>query len=289
MRRVLRIFPLYYGALAGTLLLIHSHVRPLVILLYGLNLSNLVSAFDPYCMPYLTHFWSLAIEEQFYLVLPAVVRRVSGQALAWIFTGVIIGSLLLRNLPVVLQMNARWPDLVYRLTPFRVDTLCGGALLALVVQRRPDLVKHRVHLRLALFAFGGIFLVTSLHSTWLIRFGYTSLMLCFTSLIALALSPEGLTARVFSGRFLRATGRYSYCFYVIHIFVLSFAFFHRPFLYRAIGRLHLSWVPDNLVWLAVGVLCFAVLFGISALSWRFYESPILQLKRHFVYRWIEKA
>ena len=286
-RRGLRIFPLYYLVLAGSLLLEPGHSSWRAQLFYWLNLSNLPTAFRPYVIPYLAHFWSLAIEEQFYLVWPSLVRWVRARTLATICAATIVGLFLLRNLPVILALNRRWPEFVYRLTPFRVDTLCAGALLAIVVQRWPDLSRHRKYLRLVCVLSGGLFLHAGFGqfytATAVVRYGYTSLVVCFASLVALALYPKGITSRVFSLSLLRKTGKYSYCFYLLHPFLVNYVAAHDEFVRATMGRLGLGAVPHNLVELIVAAAEFWLIFAACALSWSFFEGPILRLKRHVRY------
>lgn len=111
-RRFLRIAPLYYGVLFLALLLepgLHLFRRHEGQIWYWLNLSNLPTAFNPYRLGFLLHFWSLAIEEQFYLVWPTIVRHLRIRGLAWVCGAVIAGVTLARNLPAVLVENARYP------------------------------------------------------------------------------------------------------------------------------------------------------------------------------------
>jgi peptidoglycan/LPS O-acetylase OafA/YrhL len=287
-RRALRIFPMYYLVLAAYLLVLRpSCCSAKMQLFYWLNLSNVPTAFDVR-VPLLDHFWSLAVEEQFYLIWPLLVRRLRPRSLGCLCSGVVVGLFIVRNLPPVLALNARWPELIYRLTPFRVDTLCAGALIAIAVQRVPDLSRYRPHLRMAcmisacaflLAGFGKLFMAESV-----VRLGYTALVVCFTSLVALALFPGSLTARVSSNLLLRRTGRYSYCFYLVHPFLIAVAADHQTAIRRAQILLGLGAVSNNVIQLAVFVLEFGAIFAFSALSWRFFEGPILRLKRYVPYK-----
>jgi peptidoglycan/LPS O-acetylase OafA/YrhL len=286
-RRCLRILPLYYLVLLVSLLTHPGHYGFAVQIFFWLNLSNLSTAFTPYAIPYLAHFWSLAIEEQFYFVWPAVVRYASPLRVAYICATVIVGLFIVRNLPPVLALQSRWPELIYRLTPFRVDTLCGGALLAATLKLRPDMSCLRLYFRGTLLASGAIFMAAGFgqdhESLRLIRFGYTSLVVFGVSLIALALYPGGLTGRLFSNPFLRKTGKYSYCFYLIHTFLLTFVAAHHAFILTALARVGLGPLPNKVIELIILIAEIATLYAICALSWNFFEGPILRLKRHFRY------
>ena len=212
-----------------------------------------------------------------------MVRKFSEKVLIRICLGAIVGCFALRNLPIVLAWNQRWPDFVYRLTPFRIDTLCAGALLAILIHRGVDLKRFRGYLRIACIA-GGTVLAGSLfagtNTNLPVRLGYTGSVLCFTALIALALDPARLTAKVFRNAFLRRMGWYSYCFYLIHVGVLS----HDWMLRRRLAGLHLAFAHEELNQMVIHCIAFAVTFGICAASYKFFESPILGLKRFFPYR-----
>lgn len=283
-RRALRILPLYYLVMFGGMLALHVHPPLRFQIWYWLNLSNLVSAFQPMLIPCLSHYWSLAIEEQFYFAWPAVVRKVSSKTLARLSLAAIFSCLVLRNLPTVLAWDHRWPDLVYRLTPFRIDTLCGGALLAVVIYRKVELDKFRWFLRTGCATGAAIFVISSLSSDGVLRFGLTGLTLCFTSLLALVLNPENWTARFFANGFLRRMGMYSYCFYLIHIFVLI----HRPFVLRMLMRAHLTSTIPHVTDILVAAILFASTFALCAISYKFFESPILGLKKYLPYRRLEQ-
>ena len=145
-RRVLRIFPLYYLTLIAFFwvwpLLAH-HVAffqlhgqgtfgPREQLWYWFDLVNLRTAFYPLIIVMLTHCWTLSLEEQFYAVWPVVVRFLRER---WLVAGsiaVVVLSPALRALPWVQSMNAVYPNFTYRFTPFNLDTLLTGALLAVL-------------------------------------------------------------------------------------------------------------------------------------------------------------
>ena len=240
-RRALRIFPLYYLVFFVAVWIEPGHISHRAEIWFLLNLSNWPTAFGAVLIASLMHFWSLAIEEQFYLVWPSMLRWFSLRTMAYVCIATIIGLCAVRNLPIILRANLRWPELIYRFTPLRVDTLCGGALLAMTVKYRPKLIENRWLLR-SIFVISFITIVAcgrSYTGPLVIRFGYTALVLCGTSLIALALFPDGWTSRLFANRGLRAMGKYSYSFYLIHPFIVSYIFLHSPRLRRILVGCHL--------------------------------------------------
>ena len=152
MRRLLRIFPLYYGVLA-----LVFFVAPLIPLLRGPTLDYLVDrqawvwlyAVNIYigksgewCFYYLNHFWSLAIEEHFYLFWPLVVFVLARRprALISVSLAISLGAMLARLIGSLVGLGW-WTT--YVLTPFRLDGLALGAFLA-VTARQPDGLERLV-------------------------------------------------------------------------------------------------------------------------------------------------
>ena len=145
MRRLLRIFPLYYGALA-----LVFFVAPLVPVLrgptldylldrqawawlYGVNLY--IAKQGEWSFTYLNHFWSLAIEEHFYFFWPLVVFALARRPRALIAMSLAIAlCAMLARLTGSLMGVSWWTT--YTLTPFRLDGLALGAFLA-VTARQP--------------------------------------------------------------------------------------------------------------------------------------------------------
>jgi peptidoglycan/LPS O-acetylase OafA/YrhL len=215
------------------------------------------------------------VEEQFYLIWPALVRRVNSTALFNLCIFVIVLLLVVRNIPAVEALSNHWDNLLYRLTPFRVDTVCGGALLAIAVHLWPDIEKLRTLLRITCLTSGALFLWFA-HLNLASRFGYTAIVLGFTSLVGLTLYP-GILSRFLSMRALTTTGRYSYCIYLIHPILILHANHFLP-QRLPVGRWH---TPSVVVLACVE---FVIVFGVAALSYRFIEGPVLSFKRYEKYR-----
>ena len=288
-RRALRIFPVYYLAVAAALLLVPAlhlnggttHYPWTVQIWFWLNCANLITAFSPMVVVALTHFWSLAVEEQFYLVWPTLVRRLSMWRLFQLAGLLLVLACILRNLPVVLSITKHYPDFTYRMTPLRSDGLLIGAMLAVLV-RSGRLRQARWQRLLAwtpvLLGCGVMVLAyAATERVWhifLLRWSFTTASLFFGSGLALVMvrGPEFWVSQVFSMRVLRWVGSLSYCLYVVHLTGLH------------LGAVLASRLPgqnDTEHRVASVVLGFGVALVVAMISRIAIERPALRLKRYF--------
>lgn len=145
MRRVLRIFPLYYGVLV-----LVFFVAPLIPLLRGQTLDYLldrqvwawlygvniyIALQGEWSLSYLDHFWSLAVEEHFYLFWPLVVFLLAHRPRILIVVCLATAlCAMLARLTGSLMGLSWWTT--YVLTPFRLDGLALGAFLAVSADRK---------------------------------------------------------------------------------------------------------------------------------------------------------
>jgi peptidoglycan/LPS O-acetylase OafA/YrhL len=290
-RRTLRIFPLYYAFLAVVLLIV-----PLVVTLptwtpvaranqvwYWTYTSNWVNAFG-HEIPALPHFWSLAVEEQFYLFWPLVVFATGSRGLVRIclttlaVTPFVRLGLRLAGLPALTA---------YEFTVARWDALAAGALLAVLLGDPAG----RAWLRRRMDAIGAaglvvlVLLALSLHGfhedDLLVQTVGQSLIIVLAAwLIHAGVDPAsraGRTSRsAMSARWLRFLGRYSYAIYVFHFPIHTVASYY---LGDAVRGADTPWRVVRTIAYLTGV---ALLSTLAALvSWHLLEKPCLDLRRRF--------
>jgi peptidoglycan/LPS O-acetylase OafA/YrhL len=225
--------------------------------------------------------WSLAAEEQFYLVPPLLVRYMPKRALAIVLVLVTLGAPFLRF--AIRNRFSDGPWLAYRLMPCRADSLAVGMLAALLwsnPKARAWLETHAAILY-GLFAilFAGVAYLWRWHSDPLLPLtqtaGYTWLALFFGAWLLLVLSRRAsLLSALMRLGFLREIGGVSYCIYVIHLAV--FLFCHQILLHA------LPVVTDGKA-ATVTFLAAFLTYAIAKLSWRFFEQPLLTRGHAFQY------
>ena len=283
-RRFFRIIPLYYAWIAIYLLLaglaapsISTRIGSvqgddlgiLAHLFFLQNFRDILTSTVSFW--WLSATWSLAVEEQFYLISPLVVRFLSRRALT-VFLILVTGAAPLLRWFLRDHFDSG-PWLAYRLMPCRADSLAIGMLAAVIwgsPKCRGWLADHAV-LMYGLFCV--LFVGVAMLWRWPLpaltqTLGYTWLALFFASVLLLAVSrPQSPLAAFARIGFLREMGGISYCVYIIHTMV--FLFCHQLLLHS------LPEVTDARV-AAVSFLAALVTYAIAKCSWAFLEEPLLR-------------
>ncbi len=208
--------------------------------------------------------WSLAVEEQFYLVWPFAVYFLSESHLFRLATVLMIVA------PVLRWICTPWFSshfAIYALTPFRMDTLAAGALIAILWRRNRDKVERFAQYGLLLSAAAVLALVlcsrffglstfndTPAGNMWIYEF---SLLTC-TGAFLWALSGRGV--QVLRLPPMVYLGRISYSMYLIQVAAIV----------EMEGYLHSR--------TAIALASAAIMLTYAALSWHFLEKPILERK-----------
>jgi peptidoglycan/LPS O-acetylase OafA/YrhL len=286
LRRAVRILPLYYLTLGCLFLAVvfglpHAD-NSFPWWSYAAFLTNFLQAGSGHWdwLP-LSVLWSLAVEEQFYLAAPWIVRWLKLSWLPGFLAGLVGGALLLRLAMLWLLPEAHLARHV--LMPMRMDALAAGALVAWLIRQQaagPALAHLRRHgqswLTVAALPAAGLTLLWPREGgAVLAGGGYTLLAAGFALvvLISVAGQPRWL------GRVLRLAplvrlGRHSYFLYLWH---------------GLLGAGLIRWLggPDFLLDSPPNLLVPAVALGATWLaavvSWRWFETPFLRWGRRHAY------
>ena len=293
-RRALRIFPLYYASL-----IFFFHVWPL------LNMPHNISI-NPRSLPEgqpwvdelwywlyapnilfalrgqwggLSHYWSLAVEEQFYLIWPLLIYFVPLHRIKTLCLVCITMAFLLRLACAVAETSIVVP---YVSLFTRMDGLAIGAWLAASAREPGGLAALLPKVKWVLVVCtAGLLAIIGLsfgdgRSHAANSAGGTLVVLLFGVVVlwAVGLEPNHAFPRIFSNPVLRTFGKYAYCLYVVHG-PLAGVLEHHVADDQFIGPVAGSMLPGRLIFFAINtVLSLAFAF----LSWNLFEKHFLKLK-----------
>lgn len=292
-RRALRIFPLYYAYLGIFFLAFLFYGYPAFfpdlapfLFSYTYNIYPLVHNFE--LNPVFTHFWSLSVEEQFYLFWPFVIYHLNRKQLRIALSLVILLSPLVRFLfgEWLFYLNTEHKDIgqiIYRLTLSHIDAFAFGALIP--VFKLDKVSTERIGYIIAPFAFFlllGYFNYTTMNDSKvgpsslgypngsLYNFqhvwSYTVINAASLSFIlsVLVLNNRCLVRALFGNSMLVEIGKISYGMYIYHWVILSF-----------IKSYAIQYISNGLV---LFLSYFLITFIISWLSYYLFELIFIKMK-----------
>ncbi len=277
-RRILRIFPLFYGVL---LFCLAAGVGPIRVTWpwHAAYLSNFYYAYrghgsaltDPFL-----HFWTLAVEEQFYLLWPFVVLTVHRRVLPVLLGVAILFSALFRVFADRID-----PSIVSvrYLTPSCLNALGIGALLAVTGHYAGKHALARLGWACAVVGILGLVVCMGILPGFVSaemprRLGHTFLVAFYGALVAgAAMGFPGIIGRILGWRPLVYLGMISYGLYVYHYFA--------PIAIESVARACYPALLGNTPLRLAAYTLFTL--GISIVSWHGFEKPINRLKDRFPY------
>ena len=285
-RRVCRILPIYFAWLLLFVLL-----RPLQARLGGWLFDDafplwsyatftqnfLQERYGTWGANWLAITWSLAIEEQFYLLLPLVIRLTPARRLPLVIAPFIIAAPFVRA--ALYPGSSDWPQ-AHVLLFCKADALLLGVLCAWFVRQPGGAARVRSAapmLRILLLACGGFAVVaTYVPETMRTRVTTESLLaIAYASLILLAVYVrDSPIARLMRVAWLRRLGIIAYGTYLVHQGVSGLVF--------GIARRRLPWVLSGGD-LVLVLLSLALTIAVAAISWRWFEKPIVDVGRRWNY------
>jgi peptidoglycan/LPS O-acetylase OafA/YrhL len=243
-------------------------------------------------LPIYTSFWSLAVEEHFYLFWTFAVRALPRGTLMRLCLGVTCGSLLLRLMMVSTESGRLC---AYCLTPCRLDGLLVGSWVALALRDPADWARLRRWARPLALGSGCLLVGLALgqrhfypevppalvdraiDAKLVLTLGMSALAVLFAAFLAVAVDAAEYSRlrRVLENSGLRAIGKYSYAMYVFHSLILAATVSW----FWPVSRL-----PTFLAKLLVATWVVGAGLACAWLSYHLYEKHFLRLKQYFEYR-----
>jgi len=294
-RRALRIFPLYFAFLLLVSLPAFIHFRiPFLVRLSPDDLLSVggfyynfrISFFSHASLVNIHHFWSLCVEEHFYLIWPFIVICLSAKRLVQVC---LTGMILSLSARIAVLASGQWKLTAYYITPCELDGLLAGAFLACAL-RNPDLRKCVADGcgKITCLAAASLILLImyqghfynedgpGISGNLSLTIGISAVSLLFTGLIAnMMLGRYRLVRSWLSTRLLVSLGKYSYGMYVFHMLVLNIL--HSLIQRYAAFVTASDWVAKPLLAIT-GIASSATL---AMLSYYLFEVHFLRLKRYF--------
>ena len=270
-RRILRIWPLYFAVLALGIVLAHTMAMQRLpwyyIAGYALFVGNWVCAVFGHPESICSPLWTVSIEEQFYWVWPALMKILGRRGMV---IAAIVTFLLATVSRIGFMLAGQSGGYIYYASTSRCDSLALGILLALFAHRLPRLTRGMRWLLLATGLTGWI-----VSAAWLneqpgpvdIRMVLGRLIV---SLAAGAILYACLDSRqqLLRGKWVVQLGKISYGLYMLHLVGILIA----------LHLLHPVWAWQLLAAKALG---FAITVILALASYRWVESPFLRWKDHF--------
>jgi len=294
-RRVLRIWPLYYLLLAIAIL-----VLPNIALFgvtdepydgfyrrignsapwYVLMLAN-VAFVARHTIPYAVQLWSVACEEQFYLLWPHLVKNTAKYLL--VFFTFILGSLFVANAASYISFHygSRLPASVAKtlgfvaefLYYFRISSMAIGGLGAYLLYYKKQAILNVLYTKVTqIISLAGILFILLYKGT--IPYAHHAVLSSFFMVLILNVTTNERSLLKLETKVLNYLGGISYGFYMYHLIAIALV-------YNLITRLFSQPASSQLANYLLYSLTIVLTIGFSEVSYRFVESPFLKLKKYF--------
>ncbi len=305
-RRLLRIFPLYYAFLFGLYYLIPAFGIQLSHNLINTQIwqwtytSNIYVAFHPWPDMNINHLWTLAIEEQFYLLWPLFVLFAGERYLK---KGVILVLVLMPLFRYACLAAGLPTNFIFTFTFCRMDGLLLGALISIAL-REGVLEKITTSLQLSRirlldWSVGGIVTVFVAVYCFFLRndqfqfntltwppfaqcIGTTLISLPLAYAVMRGISPTtNFLQRSMSLKYLRSIGKYSYALYVLHAPICLWVGAHMPSP-SFLEHLPPEWSFAHSLYIIIIQFTLSILAAV--ISWHVLEKHFLKFKKYFPYR-----
>jgi len=290
-RRILRIFPLYYFVLSVSFIILPKFInvdsagQSIInnqwwLWTYTSNLSHFFKDFSwggSLNFPSFGHFWSLCVEEHFYIFWPLLIYLSNNKWLPRIMWSILIFS----------SFSVLFVDFFGEIMPLlKWSTIRGAGVLSLggliAFYQRNEAIYNRIisvskrFMTLTALLFIIVNFIPRKFQLYYTATFFTSVIL-FSQLLVLSIEGNKITKMLFNHRILFFIGKISYGVYVYHGLLIPY---FSQNIYHGIHRQFPNGIISTIIYT---IICTLISITIAWLSWRIIESPVLKLKKYFKY------
>ena len=283
MRRILRIFPLYFGTIFFLLLISYKNTKDILPWLLTFT-SNIYQSIHTVYVGDFNHFWSLAVEEQFYLFWPWLIVFTPNKHIEKLIIGLIALSLATK-IYLFIYYPAKWMAGSY-FTFSCMHALGIGSLLSYWHIYRPGLIPYFTKINVvftAVLVYFSLHYIVFMNKIIWINDVFDNFFFAIMSAVIVNYAIQnkftGAMKYILENKFVLYSGKISYGLYVFHLFVPSFFWEYLS------GKIGLG-VSNKYT---AFVLFYLITFVMAHLSWKWIESPLNNLKKYFPYFKKEEA
>lgn len=275
-RRSIRIFPIYYITIIFLMIINFQNIWDVWewLLTYTTNFY-IANSHHPYSGSF-SHLWSLAVEEQFYLIWPFIILFLPKKHIEKFIVGLILSSLIFK---IALHANGVWSTAINAITLGCADALGFGALIAYWSMYRPSWLTAINRWKvIVLFSFLPyvFFIIYPRSYEWMIIPMDNFIFSVFAFFVVIKASQQkyvGVVKFLFENKVAIRIGKISYGIYLYHLFM--------PDLYNKF----IQWFPGTFS-SESGIripFLFIASIVIAQISWLLVEKPINRLKAKYAY------
>jgi len=277
MRRVLRIFPIYYLTLL-LLYLVPGHLnmtKPEGFGYYFTYTSNIYFFQQGSWSHPIIHLWSLAVEEQIYLLWPFALLFLPSRMMKYFFHACIL-------IGIGIQYFVSLDNPLSMLTVTCLDAFGWGSLLAWYISSGSERLQHFRFLLYTLVPFCLFVMFFGKNTGYYLIPERASISILATAMISFLQDPErkapSWTRQVFENTAIRFIGKISYGIYLYHLFVYEIVV---KFSSKILSGFFNTYGSAFFWSYTVPAISFGILLLISWLSYQWIELPFLRLKKYF--------
>lgn len=272
-RRILRVWPLYFLVLFTAPLWIEfMHVKTPDYLSNALFMNNFHAIVTGQLDSGLPHFWSISVEEHFYLFWPLLLFFIPSKRLPWLFGGIVVSAILFRFFVYyfsdAVDLQGKFSTLS------RIDTMAFGGWIAWYAVQKPIGIRiSRVWIFAIFLVFAALFFFDNVHANnniWSFLFKRYAYTLLFAFALVNCLYNPNAFISFKKKNVLHYFGKISFGMYVYHNLLLPFV------------CVNIIYTYDIKSWLVFWPLYLLCLFVVSILSFELFEKHFLKLKERFV-------